>query len=163
MKKYVTILIAMLLLFSMSMTVFAETTTNTTTVSLTVEDTESYVLKIPSDITIDSTKKQAELKVELTDVSLVWSSDIWVYVDSANPVGSGNRGAFLVNPDSQDKKIRYQLTSGVGPIYNGSPMLLYAHNRGGNTNGLLTLQVDGEYPGSGTYTDTLTFTVEIRQ
>ena len=159
MKKYVTILIAMALLFSMSMTVFAETT-KTTTVSFTVEDTESYVLQIPSDITIDSTTKKAELNVTLTNVNLIWSKDISVYVDSANPVGSGKEGAFLVNENDQDKKIQYRIESYVGQYYAASPMVVYAKSAESHPrHGKLFLEVDGAYPGSGTYKDTLTFTV----
>ncbi len=178
MKKILSFLLISIMLLSTAICVVAADNENRETlVSLTLDETmESYTLIIPSTVTIDPATKSGTLGIELKDANLVWNDTITVYVTSANP-DTEEYGAFLVNTEDSSKKIHYQLVSNFGEQYDSSSEFMVAYYdkthdySGGNalnpdireyySYGDVEITVDGQYPGSGTYTDTLTFTVSV--
>ena len=174
MKRILTLTAAFLLVLSMSLTAFAAN--NQTEVSLTLEENmETYTLVIPPTVIISPAEKTGKVEVKIQNINLVWSKGINLYVKAQNSDANGDYSSFLINAEDSSKKIGYD-------IYLGSNILYSAKEYSYNTErGLLTniyspeeysdswarypeeinLKVTGEYPGSGTYTDTLTFTVEL--
>lgn len=155
MKKLLSLMLCFALLLGLATTVYA--TGNTTTVSLEVPN-ESYTLKIPATVTIDATSKTGSVTVEVADVNLIWSTGLRVVMTAQNAV-AGETGSYLVNAES-DNKIHYNLKASFdGDSYKAGESfdVLRTDSRNSET---ITLTVDGAYPGAGTYTDTLTFTVE---
>lgn len=153
MKKALSLILCLLLILCMALTAYATETNNSTVVSLTVPD-ETYTLTIPANVVIDAKSKTGTINVSFTDVNLIWSRGIQAHFTCANAV-PGETGSYLVNGN---KTIHYNLYDADGDTYSaGTPG--YA---GSNTSsGTIELEVDGNYPGSGTYTDTLTFSVRF--
>ena len=155
MKKIITILLSFVLLLSMTMTAFAAD--NQTEISLTLDETmESYEVVIPATIPVDLSQDETSFQIQIKNISLVWSDYVKVYVASANPDTESGLGAFLVNKEDATKKIHYRMY--LPADYKGTETFV------GQTStnmfiGNVAIEVDGEFPGSGTYTDTLTFRV----
>lgn len=155
MKKFLSLMLCLALLLGLATTAYA--TGNTTTVSLEVPD-ETYTLKIPATVTIDATSKTGSVTVEVADVNLIWSTGLKVVMTAQNTV-SGETGSYLVNEESGNK-IHYNFSKDVdGNIYGANNTSYKALDTILNTSNSITLTVDGAYPGAGTYTDVLTFTV----
>lgn len=170
MKKVLSILLSITLLLSLAIPVFAaETDTRSTVVSLELDPSmESYTLEIPAQVELDVATKIGAIAVKLTDVSLVWNHSVTVYMTTENGV-SGEPGSYLVNSDDESLKIHYTLTDAIGRDYvhgQGDPVAEYFINTSTGevieNGGGVTLEIDGDYPGAGTYTDTITFTVELQ-
>lgn len=155
MKKLFSLILCFALILCITSTAYAAETDNSTIVSLTVPD-ETYTLTIPANVTIDPATKSGTVMVSFTDVNLIWSKGIEAYFTCANAI-SGEDGSYLVNSDS-GKKVHYNLYDENGDMY-GSVTPGYAGNN--TTEGSIHLEVDGAYPGAGTYTDTLTFSVRF--
>ena len=183
MKKTVSFLLALILLCCMAVPAFAAE--NETLVTLTVDESlESYEVTIPPTITLDAAAfaqqggGKTALNVTINELTTVWSTKFYIYVASKN-------GFNLVNTEDPSKVIPYGCfcansitvesnADAVGKVY---PYLdcydiSYILNQGlpyntsGPDNDRLNygyLYRDGSdaYPGSGTYTDTLTFTFEF--
>lgn len=162
MKKIISLLVATVLLMSMSVTAFAAE--NQTVISMEIdENMESYELVIPATVSIDPAVKTGSVEVKLENVELVWTTCLKVYVNSSNPDNESGLGAFLVNTVDSGKKIHYKLTSGMNQWYRGNEMqTLEYYFEGGQYISVgkpIQIEVDGTYPGSGIYTDTLTFRI----
>lgn len=165
MKKIISLLVATVLLMSMTVTAFAAE--NQTVISMEIDESmESYELVIPATVNIDPTVKTGSVEVKVENVELVWNTNIKVYVNSSNPDTTTNEGAFLVN-SSNNNKIHYKLTSGMGQWYTGTEMLTldchYVDGECYTTGNSIKIDIDGTYPGGGIYTDTLTFRVDVVQ
>lgn len=167
MKKLIAILLCMACVLSTAIPALAAENEDTrqTVVSLELDPSmESYTLTIPANITIDPAKKSATLNVTLEDVSLFWYDELYVYAAPANH-DSVNGGSYLVNTEDTTKKIHYTLTaySGeeLGSLEGKVCAAYYEKNEPYLGSGDMTIVVDGEYPGAGTYTDTLTFSVVL--
>lgn len=171
MKKIIALLLCMVCVMTMATPVFAEETEEAkqTIVSLEVDPSmEHYTITIPATISIDPTEKSATLNVTLEDVALVWHSNIHVYATPANR-DTENTGSYLVHTEDAAKRIHYSLTSTQNGMILASPRekltVLSYHSEYDSDKESMTagikLNVDGEYPGEGTYTDTITFTVEL--
>ena len=161
MKKIISLLVATVLLMSMTVTAFAAE--NQTVISMEIDESmESYELVIPATVSIDPAVKTGSVEVKFEDVELVWTTSLKVYVNSSNPDTESGKGAFLVNKDN-DNKIHYNIQSGMGEIYKGNEMLTLDYYWAGSEyiaqGNSIKLTVDGTYPGGGIYTDTLTFRI----
>lgn len=174
MKKVTAILLVAMILTSVFSTVVAAGTKNTE-ISMTVDPSlESYVLIIPATVEIDPTERVGEIDVVLSDVELFWNTFLTVYATSANHV-DGEGGSYLVDTTDSTKKISYSIFSECGGTsFVETEQGLYAagytaaHEWRGSSyiekleDGKMTITVDGTLPGSGVYTDTLTFSVELQ-
>lgn len=162
MKKIISLLVATVLFMSMTVTAFAAN--NQTVISMEIDESmESYELVIPATVSIDPAVKTGSVEVKFEDVELVWTTSLKVYVNSSNPDNTSGKGAFLVNSLDGNKKIHYNIQSGMGEIYKGNEMLTLDYFWAGTEyivqGNSIKLTVDGTYPGSGIYTDTLTFRI----
>lgn len=167
MKKTLMLILCIILAINMAIPAFAS---ESTLVSLTLDETmEEYTLTIPDSIAIDLSEKSAVIDVTLSDVTLIWSNHLSVKVTAENAV-DGTDGSHLVNSDNSDLKIHYTINNLINNQQNldlssGVRVASYTKGTAGmqdtSQNGKLKLLVDGKYPGAGTYTDTLTFTVTL--
>lgn len=180
MKKTVSFLLALIMVCCMAVPAFAEE--NQTLVTLTVDESrESYEVTIPPTITLDAVAFATDgggktaLNVTIEKLSAVWSTRFYIYVASKN-------GFNLVNTEDSSKVIPYACccptnfnivsnADEVGKVYTyfdnydisyilneGLPYNTTRSFSGGLNSGYLYRYGSDAYPGSGTYTDTLTFT-----
>lgn len=173
MKKIISLLLATALFMSMTVTAFAAE--NQTVISMEIDESmESYELVIPATVSIDPAVKTGKVEVKIQNINLIWNKGIDLYVKAQN---TDETGSYLINTTDPSKKIAYKMFLGSGIFYSsGDPE--YDSQRGLVTNHYrydehsqswvttseeINLTVTGDYPGSGTYTDTLTFTVELYQ
>lgn len=168
MRKILSLVLCIVLMLCMAIPASAEETAGTTVISLTVDPTmESYTLTIPADVTIDPTTKSGTVSVTLSDVTFAWSTELHVYASSANDW-------HLVNQEDATKTIQYRMKTNLNGTNSSSGKTLevanckmrereagmvqeYNENQNNTMNNALTILET--YPGAGTYTDTLTFTV----
>lgn len=171
MKKVISFILCLALVFSLNICAFAEETSNdqTTVLKLTVDPSlETYTLSIPAELNIDPTTKTATLTISASEINLLWSDSLCVDVSSANLDATG---ANLVNTNDETKKIHYKMKDGDNTPLNSSTEMItpFIYEKADDTQqtkraeGSLAITVDGTYPASGTYTDTLTFTVRTVQ
>ena len=171
MKKVISFILCLALVFSLNICAFAEETSNdqTTVLKLTVDPSlETYTLSIPAELNIDPATKTATLTVSASEINLLWSDAFCVDVSSEN---LDTTGANLVNTKDATKKIHYEMRDDNGTLITSSitagTVLQYEKERDTqgtkSASGTLEITVDGTYPTSGTYTDTLTFTVRTVQ
>lgn len=158
MKKLLSLMLCLVLLMGLATTAYAAD--NETIVSLEVPP-ETYILKIPPTVTIDATSKENTFTVAVEDVNLIWSSQIIVKYEAANAI-DGETGSYLLNSDS-GKKIPYTIANGYNAHYQKGKTNT-ALEANGNATATMKLFIDEEftYPGAGTFTDTLTFSVSFR-
>ena len=182
MKKIVSLLLATALFMSMTVTAFAAE--NQTVISMEIDESmESYELVIPATVSIDPAVKTGKVEVKIKNINLIWNKGIDLYVKAQNSPeeaesnASGSISSYLIDTTDTSKKIAYKMVLGSGIVYtSGDPGydsqqgLVTNHYRYDErsqswvtTSEEINLTVTGDYPGSGTYTDTLTFTVELYQ
>ena len=161
MKKLLSLMLCLVLFSCMVTTAYATDGNSSTVVSLTVPE-ESYTLEIPPSVTIGADSRSGALKVSIKEVNLIWSDEIRVRFDAANAV-EGEYGSYLKHTENENK-IPYTIIDDYGSQYKKGGNSNYAV-MGTNTptDGTITLEVDStyQYPGAGTYTDTLTFYVSF--
>ena len=162
MKKVLSILLSLLLIFSLAIPAVASE--NQTVVSLELDSSmESYTLTIPATVELDPSSKTGYIGVELKDVNLVWSGSVNVSFTAANGV-TGENGSYLVNTENEELKIHYIIKNFAGDEYTHNPekpMVAAYSIKDEVMGGYIGFEIDGEYPGAGTYTDTLTFNVKL--
>ena len=170
MKKLMAIVLCVACFMSFAISAAAATAdTKETVVSLELDPTmETYTLTIPATVSIDPSEKSATLNVTLSDVNFIWSTDLGVRVTAKN-IDVQNGCSYLVNTEDSSKKIRYTATNTEdgNVLFDQAEELVASVSRyeqGGEMvtniqNGKIEFVVDGDYPGAGTYTDTLTFNV----
>ncbi len=180
MKKTLSLLLALVLVCCTAAPAFAAD--NKTLVTLTIDEAlESYEVTIPPTITLDAAAFATDrggktaLNVTINKLSAVWSTKFYIYVASKN-------GFKLVNTEDPSKvipygchcpnNISYTSNDEAGKVYlyidhsdisyilnQGLPYnTTHSYSDGTPSNGYLYRYGSDAYPGSGTYTDTLTFT-----
>ena len=88
MKKIISLLVATVLLMSMSVTAFAAD--NQTEISLILdENLETYELVIPATVSINPTEKAGKVDVKIQNINLVWNKGINLYVKAKNTEENG--------------------------------------------------------------------------
>lgn len=180
MKKLIALLLCMVCVLSLVVPVFAEEIAETrqSVVSLELDPSlEHYTLTIPPEVKFDMTKEVYEVPIELKDVNFVWSRRLDVIVTAQNACEEAwetevddpefGPSSYLIHTEDENKKILYGIKDINGAFYRneygvgvasaafGSDNELYVHS------GPLRMKILGDYPGAGTYTDTLTFTVRL--
>lgn len=180
MKKLIAILLCMVCVLSLAVPVFAEEIAETkqTVVSLELDPSlEHYTLTIPATIELDMAKDVNEIPVTLTDVAFCWNRRLEVYVTAQNACEEAwetevddpefGPSSYLIHTEDENKKILYGIKDINESYYqseNGVEAAC-AHLNYNNEldvyDGPLKIKILGDYPGAGTYTDTLTFTVKL--
>ena len=180
MKKLIAILLCMVCVLSLAVPVFAEEIAETieTVVSLELDPTlEHYTLTIPAEVKFDMTKEVSEVPIELKDVNFAWNKRLDVYLTAKNGCEEAwyseiddqdfsMASSYLIHTEDETKKILYGIKSGYsGLIYDGDDLIVasayYYEGELDIYSNPLEMKILGEYPGAGTYTDTLTFTVKL--
>lgn len=179
MKKLIAILLCMVCVLSLAVPVFAEEIAETieTVVSLELDPTlEHYTLTIPAEVKFDMTKEVSEVPIDLKDVNFAWNKRLDVYLTAKNGCEEAwdseiddqdfrMASSYLINTEDETKKILYGIKSGLGFEYAGEDLTVasayYYEGEIEIDNYPLKMKILGEYPGAGTYTDTLTFTVKL--
>jgi len=172
MKKAISLLLTCAILFGCTVFAGAEKIeAGTATVSVVVDDdAETYELSIPATegVAIDAAAGTGTFTVSLENVNLQWHTQLTVYMDAENGDATG---ANLVNTTDASKKVHYTITNNTmnGAKYsanNPEGFIVADYSSTSSTNPRATceiaIDVDGKYPGPGTYTDTLTFSVELQ-
>lgn len=154
---------------------------NETLVTLTVDESlESYEVTIPPTITLDAAEfatnggGKTALNVTINKLSAVWSTKFYIYVASKNgfnlvntedlskviPYGCFCANSITVTSDNEaGKAYPYLDCYDISYILNqGLPYNTSGPSSNGILKGYLYRYGSDAYPGSGTYTDTLTFT-----
>ena len=136
MKKIISLLLVTALFMSMTVTAFAAE--NQTVISMEIDESmESYELVIPATVSIDPAVKSGKVEVKIQKINLIWNKVVY----SSSESGYNSQQGVLTNHYRYAEDIQSWVT----------------------TSEEINLTVTGDYPGSGTYTDTLTFTVELYQ
>ena len=168
MKKLISVLLCVAIALCIVPTAQAAETKQTT-VSLELDPAlETYTLTIPATVSIDPGTKDGTIGISLTNMKFIWHSRISVLMSAAN-TNTGEQGSYLVNTEDPNQKIHYDATSsysGAKMTGDRSLVVLECDYDASVTpeytvEESVALNVDGTYPGAGTYTDTLTFTVEL--
>ena len=167
MKKFVTLLLTAALAITAATTAFAdntETTVYPTTTShpplhVTYKVDPSYTVTIPTSVKLNATTPSTA-KVKATNVTIPYGYRVEVALSSAT--------GFKVKAGDYNgaPTLSYQVTvpNSTTPVQNDKPVLTVqsgAVNKEGQTT--LTFKLTGDdIKYSGTYTDTVTFTVSIK-
>lgn len=180
MKKLIALLLCLALLLGFSVVAQAKTETEMETqeveVSLELDPTmETYTLVLPATVELDPFTKEGSLEIGITAANLVWSDGIEIGCKAENAamlngdeLGSYSYSSYLVNSETNER-IGYYLFS----AYNGDEMgplktsesVFYCEKEYVPCYGNIRFKIpEGQaFPGSGTYSDTLTFTVKTFQ
>lgn len=183
MKKFLSMVLCIVLILSMAIPVIAAENEDTrqTVVSLEVDPSlEHYTLTIPATIKLDMAKEVNEIPVTLTDVTLCWNKNLEVNVTAQNACEEAwetevndsdfSPSSYLIHTEDANKKILYGIKGFMNNYYQNERGITvawacsYSDNSGNGVQvecGPLEIKLLGDYPGAGTYTDTLTFTVEL--
>ena len=168
MKKFVTLLLtAALAITAAATTAFAAndttdvgpTTTSHPPLHVTYKVDPSYTVTIPTSVKLNATTPSTAL-VKATNVTIPYGYRVEVALSSAT--------GFKVKAGDYNgaPTLSYQVTvpNSATPVQNGNPVLTVqsgAENKEGQTT--LTFKLTGDdIKYSGTYTDTVTFTVSIK-
>lgn len=151
MKKMITALTALSLAASMMTPIVSfaadltlENTTGTTTLAKSYA--ESYTITIPAEVSMDEQAVSAELAVAATDVLLNDGDVLKVSVASDNDWN-------LVHASDSECKVAYELSA------TGDVLTIHSGDTEGSTE--LTATVTGTPSKAGTFSDTLTFSVDV--
>jgi len=180
MKKAFALILSIVMMLSLAIPAFAEEIAETkqTVVSLELDPAlEHYTLTIPATIELDMAKDVNEIPVTLTDVTFCWNRRLYVYVTAKNACEEAwetevddpefGPSSYLIHTEDENKKILYGIKDINGSYYESENGVEAAHADFNDNNelrvhdGPLQIKIFGDYPGAGTYTDTLTFTVKL--
>ena len=165
MKKLISNILCIGLLFSLSISAFAAETNNTI---LTYDNEASYEISIPSESSINKNTGSGTIVLSVTDTNLADGMTVAVAVSSDNFVfgeeGEDNEGNsykgmwYLVNTKDSSDKLKYMIKTDDREDYLSSGDVVFETDVPTDWN--LYIQL-GENAKVGRYTDTLTFTSEI--
>lgn len=159
MKKFFAILLAVAMMATMSTTAFAATIgedgTGSVVITYGVED--SYVVTIPADITL-SADAASTMEISAADVVIGYGEQLTVSVSSANYADSK---WYLVDTANANNKLEYSVKNGETAVASGGTILTVAAGTTDTTTVTLSTQLVDTATVSGTYTDTITFTVKV--
>lgn len=159
MKKFFAILLAVAMMATMSMTAFAAEITgktdNSSDVTVTYGVEDSYVVTIPADITL-SADAASDMVVSAADVVIGYGEQLTVSISSTNYADSK---WYLVDTTNANNKLEYSVKNGETAVASGGTILTVAAGTADTTTVTLSTQLVDTATVSGTYTDTITFTV----
>lgn len=167
MKKLISNILCIGLLFSLSISAFAAETNNTI---LTYDNAASYEISIPSESSINKNTGSGTIVLSVTDTNLADGMTVAVAVSSDNFVfgeegeddeGNSYKGMwYLVNTKDSSDKLKYMIKTDDREDYLSSGDVVFETDVPTDWN--LYIQL-GENAKVGRYTDTLTFTSEIKE
>ena len=160
MKKFFAILLAVAMMATMSVTAFATTIDGDSgTVEITYGVEDSYVVTIPASITL-SAGEASTMEISAADVVIGYGEQLTVSVSSTNYADSK---WYLVDTANAENKLEYSVKSGENAVASGDAVLTVAAGSTDATTVTLSTQLIDSATVSGTYKDTITFTVNVAE
>lgn len=158
MKKIISLALAVMMIATMSVTAFAATIENGTgTVEVTYGVSESYTVTIPADITLTA-NQESDMEISASDVVIPYGNELTVSISSTNYTDSK---WYLVEAANTANKLEYSVKNGENAVASGDTILTVAAGTAENQTVNLTTKLVGTATHSGTYKDTLTFSVSV--
>ena len=156
MKKLFAILLAVAMMATMSVSAFAATIEGESgTVEITYGVEDSYVVTIPADITL-SAGAASTMEISAADVVIGYGEQLTVSVSSTNYADSK---WYLVDTANAENKLEYSVKNGENAVASGDAILTVDAGTAETATATLTTQLVDQATVSGTYKDTITFTV----
>ena len=161
MKKLVTLLLTAALAITAATTAFADTTISPDAndplapsnkgIPVTYTVNPSYTVTIPTSVTLDSNTKSSTAKVKAENVTVPYGQSVKVALATD----------FKVTSD-EGAELTYTVKKDNVAVANNAVVLEVASNATGKTGETaLTFELNDNIVYSGTYTDTVTFTVSV--
>lgn len=156
MKKFFAILLAIAMMATMSVTAFAATIEgNEGTVEVTYGVEDSYVVTIPATIDL-SEDAASNMEISAANVVIGYGEQLTVSISSANYADSK---WYLVDTENAENKLTYSVKLGDADLASGDVVLTVDAGTAETATATLTTALVGTATVSGTYKDTITFTV----
>lgn len=156
MKKLFAILLAVAMMATMSVTAFAATIEGDSgTVEITYGVEDSYVVTIPAAVTL-SADAVSTMEISAADVVIGYGEQLTVSISSTNYADSK---WYLVDTENPTNKLEYSVKNGETAVASGEAILTVDAGTAENATATLTTALVGTATVSGTYKDTITFTV----
>ena len=160
MKKLFAILLAVAMMATMSVTAFAVTIEGESdTVVITYGVDDSYVVTIPADITL-SAGAASTMEISATNVVIGYGEQLTVSISSTNYADSK---WYLVDTENPTNKLEYSVKNGETAVASGEAILTVDAGTAETETATLTTALVGTATVSGTYKDTITFTVNVAE
>ncbi len=158
MKKIFAILLAVTMMATMSVTAFAaEITGESGSVEVTYGVEEAYVVTIPAAITL-SADAASTMEISASGVVIAYGDQLTVSVSSTNYADSK---WYLVDTANAENKLEYSVKNGENAVASGDAILTVDAGTAETATVTLTTQLVDQATVSGTYKDTITFTVNV--
>ncbi len=158
MKKIFAILLAVTMMATMSVTAFAaEITGESGSVEVTYGVEEAYVVTIPAAITL-SADEASTMEISASGVVIAYGAQLTVSVSSTNYADSK---WYLVDTANAENKLEYSVKNGENAVASGDAILTVDAGTAETATATLTTQLVDKATVSGTYKDTITFTVNV--
>lgn len=158
MKKIISFALAVMMIATMTITSFAQEVTNGSgTVEVSYGVSESYTVTIPADITLVA-NQGSNMEISASNVVIPYGQQLTVSIGSNNYADSK---WYLIDTANGENKLEYSVKNGEDAVASGSTILTVAAGTTGDQTATLTTNLVGTATSSGTYKDTLTFTVNV--
>lgn len=158
MKKIISLALAVMMIATMSTTAFAATIENGTgTVEVIYGVSEKYTVTIPADITLTA-NHESDIEISASDVVIPYGNELTVSISSTNYTDSK---WYLVDSASASNKLEYSIKNGENDVTSGSTILTVAAGTTEKQEVTLKAKLVDKATYSGTYKDTLTFSVNV--
>lgn len=156
MKKFFAILLAIAMMATMSVTAFAATIEgNEGTVEVTYGVEDSYVVTIPATIDL-SEDAASNMEISAANVVIGYGEQLTVSISSANYADSK---WYLVDTENAENKLTYSVKLGDADLASGDVVLTVDAGTAETATATITTALVDTAIVSGTYKDTITFTV----
>lgn len=157
MKKIIRLALAVMMIATMSITAFAATIENGTgTVEVTYGVSENYTVTIPANTTL--TADGVNMDISASDVVIPYGNQLTVSISSFN---YADNKWYLVDDANASNKLEYSIKNGENAVASDDTILTVAAGTTEVQTTTLTAKLVGTATYSGTYKDTLTFSVNV--
>lgn len=157
MKKIISLALAVMMIATMSTTAFAATIENGTgTVEVTYGVSENYTVTIPANTTL--TADGVNMDISASNVVIPYGNQLTVSISSSNYADSK---WYLVDDTNASNKLEYSIKNGENVVASDDTVLTIAAGTTEEQKATLTATLVGTATYSGTYKDTLTFSVSV--
>lgn len=160
MKKFFAILLAIAMMATMSVTAFAATIEgNEGSVEVTYGVEDSYVVTIPASFTVGATEGT---EVSASDVVIGYGEQLTVSISSTNYDTESSKW-YLVDTANAENKLNYTIKVGDADVVNNGVILTVPAGTAETVSASLATALVDQATVSGTYKDTITFTVTVAE
>lgn len=162
MKKLFSLALVLVMLLSLSVTAFAaEITGDSGSVVVTYGVDDAYIVTIPASIAL-SADEDSTIGISAADVVIGYGELLTVSVGSSN-YDAENSKWYLVDAENPENKLEYSVKNGETAVAGGDAVLTVAAGNTGGGEVTLTTRLVDTAAFSGTYKDTITFTVSVQE